>query len=256
MNNYCVYKITFSNQKSYIGITNNFAQRMRQHKSSKSKNKITNAIKKYGFTNCKKEILVCCLTKAEACNLEIAFIKEYNTINNGYNITQGGDLSPILTPSVYSKLLKTVKTEESKRIRKEAALIAWQNEERRKNTSLQTQQRFKDFKYKEKIILKLTSKESIEKRNKTKRTKEWSEKQSNKLKEYYKKNFVYNSFFALCVETNEVFSSKLEICKRFDTCYQTINRYFKGKNNAIKGFTFKQLSKEEFLNIQRSNLCL
>lgn len=251
MNSYCVYKLTFPNNKMYIGITNNFKHRMSQHKSNKKKNKLTNAIKKYGFDNCKKEILICCLTKEKACEFEINFIKQFDSIKNGYNITEGGEISPILTPSVYEKLKRTVKTKKSIEIRRHASLKSWNNKERRALISKQTKLRFQNSEYKENVIKKLTSKESIEKRNKTKRTKEWSEKQSSALKNYYKKgNFVPNCFFTICVETNEVFSSKMEICKKLSTCYQTINRYFSGINSTIKGYTFNKITKDEYLKLK------
>lgn len=251
MYNYCVYKIIFPNNKLYIGLTNNFTHRMTQHKSNKKHGKLTNAIKKYGFDNCKKEIIACCLTKQDACEIEMDLIKKYNTIERGYNTTIGGELSPMLTQSVYDKLLITVKTEESIDKRKKAALIAWENDDRRKNISEKNKKRFQDPKYKKIIISAITSKKSIENRNKTKRTKEWSKKQSNKLKEYYKKgNFTHNSNFLLCIETNKVFSSYQQLCLELNTCNQTIHRYFENKNKTIKGYTFKKITKEEYLKIK------
>lgn len=251
MNNYCVYKITFPNNKLYIGLTNNFIHRMVQHKSNKKQSKLTNAIKKYGFENCKKEIIACCLTKKEACEIEMFLIQKHNTINGGYNITIGGELSPMLTPSVYEKLLITVKTEDSINKRKKAALNAWKNDKRRNNISEKTKKRFEDSKYKTKIISAITSKESIKNRNKTKRTKEWSEKQSNKLKQFYKKgNFAHNCIFLLCVETNKIFSSYQQLCVELNTCNQTIRRYFQNKNKTIKGYTFKKITKDEYLKIK------
>jgi|LakMenE18May11ns_1017448.scaffolds.fasta_scaffold9649245_2 group I intron endonuclease len=251
MNNYCVYKITFPNNKLYIGLTNNFIHRMVQHKSNKKQGKLSNAIKKYGFDNCKKEIIACCLTKQEACEMEMYLIKKHNTIDTGYNITIGGELSPMLTQSVYDKLLITVKTQESINKRKKAALIAWKNDSRRKNISEKNKKRFQDPEYKKTIIAAITSKKSIENRNKTKRTKEWSEKQSNKLKEFYKKgNFTHNSVFLLCIETNKVFSSYQQLCLELNTCNQTIRRYFENKNKTIKGYTFKKITKEEYLKIK------
>jgi len=52
---------------------------------------IKRAIKKYGKENFKKDILEICMTKDELDDKEKYWIKELKTIENGYNISGGGD---------------------------------------------------------------------------------------------------------------------------------------------------------------------
>ena len=53
--------------------------------------KFCNAIKKYGFNFFTPEILEDNLTLQEACELERKYIKEYDSVRNGYNTTWGGE---------------------------------------------------------------------------------------------------------------------------------------------------------------------
>lgn len=57
-----------------------------------SGNAISNALKKYGKENFKKEILCHCTSKQELDEKEIFYIKLYNSTNRkiGYNISEGG----------------------------------------------------------------------------------------------------------------------------------------------------------------------
>lgn len=87
-----IYKITNKvNGKSYIGQTRYTLEfRWRQHLHKKDNVYFHNAIKKYGAENFSLEVL-------EECDLdklnsrEIFYIAKYNTFENGYNLTLGGD---------------------------------------------------------------------------------------------------------------------------------------------------------------------
>ena len=87
-----IYKITNKvNGKSYIGQTRYTIEfRWKQHQHKKDNTYFHNAIKKYGIENFSIEIL-------EECNIndlnsrEIFYIAKYDTFNNGYNLTIGGD---------------------------------------------------------------------------------------------------------------------------------------------------------------------
>ena len=87
-----IYKITNKvNGKSYIGQTRYTIEfRWKQHQHKKDNTYFHNAIKKYGIENFSIEIL-------EECNIEdlnsreIYYIAKYDTFNNGYNLTIGGD---------------------------------------------------------------------------------------------------------------------------------------------------------------------
>lgn len=100
-----IYKITNKlDGKSYIG----------QKKSTKlvehywgSGDLITAAIRKYGIDNFDREILEWCNSKEELNTAEIYWIKKFNTIETGYNLSPGGNggyLGPEAAAKVSAKL--------------------------------------------------------------------------------------------------------------------------------------------------------
>lgn len=103
-----IYKITnIINNKLYIGKTvNTIEKRFNQHKNESKTERAKNrplyrAINKYGIENFEIEII-------EECNYdilnerEIYWINYYDTYNNGYNATLGGDGTIIID---YKKVL-------------------------------------------------------------------------------------------------------------------------------------------------------
>lgn len=95
---YLIYKLTFPNKKSYIGITNDINKRKNQHirncmKKDISKRAISQAILKYGYSNIDTSILEKNLSLEEAKEKEIYYINKYSSMinKNGYNMTMGGD---------------------------------------------------------------------------------------------------------------------------------------------------------------------
>jgi group I intron endonuclease len=94
---YCVYCITFPNNKKYIGKTYNIEKRKKDHKyetNNGSTKRVHNAIRKYGYDNLSWEILVDGVdTNIEINDIERYYISFYNTnnIEHGYNMTSGGD---------------------------------------------------------------------------------------------------------------------------------------------------------------------
>lgn len=96
MTTYLVYKHTAPNGKAYVGITDDYERRCKQHKSASKQGvgcrAFGVAIKKYGWNNFKHEILEAGLTAEEAKLREVALIAEHNTLApNGYNLTEGGE---------------------------------------------------------------------------------------------------------------------------------------------------------------------
>lgn len=106
---YIVYLLTNKiNNKIYVGVTNNYPKRMREHKAAKNNFPISRAIRKYGWENFDSQILFesvdCSHTYLVA---ESKFIKQYNSQNPdvGYNLTSGGQETPGYTPSKETRLL-------------------------------------------------------------------------------------------------------------------------------------------------------
>lgn len=87
-----IYKITnVINNKCYIGCSKNIELRWKQHKRiPKRKVAIYNAMRKYGIENFKFEIIEVC-SERELYEKEKFWIKYYNSYNNGYNETTGGE---------------------------------------------------------------------------------------------------------------------------------------------------------------------
>lgn len=94
-----LYQLTFPNSKIYIGQSRHFRSRMNAYKS-KSLNKKSNtynlpigrAIRKYGWDNVQKEIILSCLTK-DVDYFESYLIKLWKTQDKkfGYNCESGGN---------------------------------------------------------------------------------------------------------------------------------------------------------------------
>lgn len=87
-----IYKIQNKiNGKIYIGQTvRTLKERIEEHKRNK-KSKISKAIKKYGINNFDIQVIDEVNTIEELNQKEIYYIKKYNSINNGYNLCDGGN---------------------------------------------------------------------------------------------------------------------------------------------------------------------
>lgn len=88
-----VYKICFDDtHKCYVGITNNFERRKKKHLQNAEagiKTKICKALRKY--KNPKFEILENCLSIEELYEAENKYIKKFDSFDDGYNSTLGGE---------------------------------------------------------------------------------------------------------------------------------------------------------------------
>ena len=101
-----IYKITNKiNKKSYIGQSNDIQRRFGEHKTKGGKSRIPldMAIQKYGMENFDYEILEEC--SIELLNeREIYWINFYDTKNQGYNCSDGGEQQSIGENNGRSKL--------------------------------------------------------------------------------------------------------------------------------------------------------
>jgi group I intron endonuclease len=94
---YSIYKVVNKvNGKVYIGYTKNFNGRKNSHKKSIKNPKYTsifhNALRKYGWDSFVWEIIY--QSKEEEHTLKIMepyFIEQYNSFDDGYNMTFGGE---------------------------------------------------------------------------------------------------------------------------------------------------------------------
>lgn len=92
MNKYLIYKATNKiNGKCYIGQTKNFERRQKEHLRKNNCPKFMRAMNKYGKENFEWTFLKENLTLDEANYWEEYYIREFDSINNGYNIKFGGD---------------------------------------------------------------------------------------------------------------------------------------------------------------------
>lgn len=91
---WCVYMHISPSGKRYIGITSQTPERRwRDGNGYKDSPYFWKAINKYGWNAFEHTIIKTNLSVFEACDLERALIKKYNTLNRdfGYNLTSGGD---------------------------------------------------------------------------------------------------------------------------------------------------------------------
>ena len=95
-----VYKITNQmNNKLYIGISSKPMARWSTHKQRYRKgsiSKLYSAMDKYGVDNFSFNIITWCDSRDDANELEQFLIEECETQSKGYNITSGGDSTPVM----------------------------------------------------------------------------------------------------------------------------------------------------------------
>lgn len=104
-----VYKLTFSNGKSYIGITTeSLSRRVQRHVNYARTNRpyaLSAAIRKYGEDSFVAEIIGNADTRDELFRMEILAIESHKTMcPYGYNMTGGGDGSRGATPAADTRI--------------------------------------------------------------------------------------------------------------------------------------------------------
>jgi group I intron endonuclease len=92
-----IYKLTAPNGKVYIGQTSSLEKRMSAYTrgNCKQQKKLYSSMKKYGWDNFQKEIITSGDFTDEGLNqLEIHYIRLFNSFRGGLNMTPGGDRPP------------------------------------------------------------------------------------------------------------------------------------------------------------------
>lgn len=109
-NDYVVYiHKNILNGKVYVGQTCNLSERWRNNgKNYFNSIKFYNAIKKYGWDNFTHEVVYSNLNKQAADKLEKELIHKYNSIEDGYNLKEGGSRGELSTESL-AKMSKSLK---------------------------------------------------------------------------------------------------------------------------------------------------
>lgn len=211
------------NNKKYIGITNQtpYTNRFSTNGSGyKTSTKFWNAIQKYGWNNFIHCVLEENLTKEEACNKEVLYIKQYKTTEDefGYNIMPGGQTTT-MPQCVKDKISKS-------NIGNKNCLGNHHSEEtKRKISEAQKGKPFTPEHYRNLC-------ESAKKRR-GKPGHAMSEDNKNKLIEASKKS-------VKCVETGEVFDSMTECAERFGVLISNLSRAIK-ENRIYKGYHFEKV---------------
>ena len=78
------------NLKVYIGLTDNYRRRWKEHCSDKQL-VVQKAIRKHGKENFTFSVIGRYETLEEACQAEMLEISEFGSFGNGYNMTRGGE---------------------------------------------------------------------------------------------------------------------------------------------------------------------
>jgi len=136
-----VYKATCKiTGKSYIGWTNNFKRRRKTHevealKGNDSIPKFYRAIRKYGIDSFEWSIIDWSSSEEFGKRQEIYQIGKFNTFENGYNSTIGGDGGPVLKGKNNPRFGKPM-SEQAKKKSSEAHKRENLSDETRRNLSI------------------------------------------------------------------------------------------------------------------------
>lgn len=248
---YTVYKHTSPSGKVYIGITG--IDPVKRWKQGYSHNKyFTMAIKKYGWSNIKSEILASNLSKEDACEMEILLIKHFrsNNKNFGYNISIGGE----------SGRLGVVVSEESKEKMRKAKIGKKLSEEHKRKISESGKGRVFSLETREKIRVANTGRKHTEEEKIKMSEKATGRKQSEATKDKRRKmmvgenNHFYgkkhtetakskvsekNSKKVVCLETGEVFKSAVFASHCLGLNSSAVSGSINGKSKSAGGFHWK-----------------
>lgn len=128
-----IYLIRSPKMKGYVGqTTKTFDERMSGHKSAAGNlekkdgcRALNNAIRKYGWDNMTKEVILLC-NDSMLDHYETLFINKFGTLApNGYNLTSGGDSKKEYSQDTIDKMKESALNRDSSIYRKKTLTESW-----------------------------------------------------------------------------------------------------------------------------------
>lgn len=230
------------NNKMYVGKANNFYRRIYGEKRSFSNGrhenlkKLFNSVNKHGIKNFEVRELITTPNKDHLFKLECLFISYFDTKNNGYNCTLGGEgcLGHIVTEKQKEKQKQKMKeywTDEKKNEHKEKMRIWYENK------SDVEKQKMKDDGaswIKNPIFLK-----KFQENYKKSITQDRILRQSNSLKEHYKTH-IHKKSIQLKIKspTGEIINvnGSSNFCLNNHMGYKSFKKLLNGEIKEFKGW--------------------
>ena len=222
-----VYKFTSPSNKVYIGITNDIRRRYAEHKRLSKQiinRKFYIALRKYGFENFSFEVLekYDVKTKEELYDVlnerEMYYIEKYDSFNNGYNLTKGGDgtrgLEGELNPFYHKH-----HTEESKAKMSKAHKGKVLSEDHKRKIAESTRITLNNLPPEKKTRM---SHPQLEKRKQV-----------------------------ICLETQIIYNSLTECSDKLEIGISEISAVCKGKRITAKGLTFRFVEENKIKEVNR-----
>ena len=244
-----IYKITNPSGKIYIGQSVNPKNRFSSYKrlACKKQIKLYNSLVKYGYENHNIEIIDECLLNGSNINLinelEIFWIKEYDSMCSGLNCTIGGKNvqrgETHYNFGKISKLKNIPRTQEVKDKMSKSMKGKIVTEETRNKIS-------NTLKGRTGIIHTQETRDKISKSSKGKIiTQEVREKLSNALKgRPSNKRCKINAYIYLTGEYAGTYESYLDCAEKLNICDSHIGCVIKGKRKQVGGYTFRYYTEQ------------
>ena len=104
-----IYIATINGEKSYIGFTVDYVRRIKEHLRAGEDTLFHRAIRKHGVQSIQWRVLEGDIPESRLPDREVLWIAFYDTYNNGYNMTEGGDAPPRTTADSAAKRVSTMR---------------------------------------------------------------------------------------------------------------------------------------------------
>lgn len=219
------------NEKCYIGQTNNIERRIRRHKKDSKilDTYLYRSIRKYGWDNFDISIIDECDSREELNEREIFYIDKYDSFNNGYNMTLGGDGHNGLSPSEETR--KKI-SEANSKIKKDEEWCRKISESRKKNYIKENHPNYgKHLSEETKIKIGNGNRGKIRNKEFKKKIREYLSSEDNKRRNMY----------MIVSPEGEVTETKFlkDYCKDHNLVYSCMTRVGRGERKHHKGYKVK-----------------